>query len=101
MLTLPHHTIYKERIGMRLGMFQQSAITEQLHQSMVSGSFFLFINKPHTLMKAAWFDGTGLRLFCKRFEQGQFNRPQSATATERKWLPIPPSALTLLPDGKT
>ena len=85
---------------MRLGMFRlQGVITEQLCQPMAKGGFFLFINKPHTLLKTVWFDGTGLCLFSKRLEQGQFSWPQPATITERKWLQIQPSALTLLLDG--
>ncbi|MBE6420509.1 MAG: IS66 family insertion sequence element accessory protein TnpB [Akkermansiaceae bacterium] len=88
MFTLPHNTIaylYKEAIDMRLGMFRlQGVIAEQLSQPMVRGSFFLFINKPHTLLKAVWFDGTGLCLFCKRLEQGQFSWPQAAAITEGK-----------------
>ena len=100
MFTLLHNTIaylYKEAIDMRLGMFRlQGVIAEQLSQPMVKGSFFLFINKPHTLLKAVWFDGTGLCLFCKRLEQGQFSWPQPATLSEGKWLQIQPTALALL-----
>ena len=103
MFTLPHNTIaylYKEAIDMRLGMFRlQGVIAEQLSQPMVRGSFFLFINKPHTMLKAVWFDRTGLCLFCKRLEQGQFSWPQSAVIDEGKWLQIQPSALALLLDG--
>ncbi|MBR2145209.1 MAG: IS66 family insertion sequence element accessory protein TnpB, partial [Akkermansia sp.] len=70
-----------------------------LSQPMAKGCFFLFINKPHTLLKAVWFDGTGLCLFSKRLEQGQFSWPQTATMSDEKWLQIQPSALTLLLDG--
>lgn len=63
MFTLPHNTVvylYKEAIDMRLGMFRlQGVIAQQLSQSMARGCFFLFINKPHTLLKAVWFDGSG------------------------------------------
>ena len=84
---------------MRLGMIRlQGVIAEQLSLPMVRGSFFLFINKPHTLLKAVWFDGTGLCLFCKRLEQGQFSWPQPATVSDEKWVQIQPSALTLLLD---
>ena len=78
MFTLPHNTIaylYKEAIDMRLGMFRlQGVIAQQLSQPMAKGCFFLFINKPRTLLKAVWFDGTGLCLFCKRLEQGQLGQ---------------------------
>ena len=103
MFTLPHNTVvylYKEAIDMRLGMFRlQGVIAQQLSQSMAKGSFFLFINKPHTLLKAVWFDGSGLCLFSKRLEQGQFRWPQTATENNEKWVQIQPSALTLILDG--
>ena len=103
MFTLPHNTIaylYKEAIDMRLGMFRlQGVIAQQLSQSMAKGCFFLFVNKPRTLLKAVWFDGTGLCLFCKRLEQGQFSWPQPATVSDEKWVQIQPSALSLLLDG--
>ena len=68
---------------MRLGMFRLlGVIAQQLSQPMAKGCFFLFINKPHTLLKAVWFDGTGLCLFCKRLEQGQFSWPQTATMSD-------------------
>ena len=51
------------------------------------------------MLKAVWFDRTGLCLFCKRLEQGQFSWPQSAVIDEGKWLQIQPSALALLLDG--
>lgn len=103
MFTLPHNTIaylYKEAIDMRLGMFRlQGVIADQLNQHMQKGSFFIFINKQHTLLKAVWFDGTGLCLFCKRLEQGTFSWPRSASMADNKWVRIHPSALALVLDG--
>lgn len=103
MFTLPHNTVvylYKEVIDMRLGMFRlQGVIADQLNRAMQKGAFYIFINRSHTLLKAVWFDGTGLCLFCKRLEQGTFSWPQSASLTDEKWLRIQPSALTLLLDG--
>lgn len=103
MFTLPHNTIaylYKDAIDMRLGMFRlQGVIADQLNQPMQKGSFYLFINRPHNLLKAVWFDGTGLCLFNKRLEEGTFSWPKSATQSDEKWLQIQPSALSLLLDG--
>lgn len=85
---------------MRLGMFRlQGVIVQQLSQSMARGCFFLFINRPQTLLKAVWFDGSGLCLFCKRLEQGQFSWPQTVAQSNEKWVQIQPSALTLILDG--
>ena len=103
MFTLPQNTIaylYKEAIDMRLGMFRlQGVIAEQMNRPMHKGFFYLFINRPHNLLKAVWFDGTGLCLFNKRLEEGTFSWPKSATLSEGKWLQIQPSALALLLDG--
>ena len=88
MFTLPHNTItylYKEAIDMRLGMFRlQGVIAQQLNQPTAERCFFLFINKAHTLLKTAWFDGTSLCLFGKRLEQGQLSWPQPATVSDEK-----------------
>lgn len=83
MFTLLHNTVaylYKEGIDMRLGQFRLLGdIAHQLSYPMSKGCFFLFINKSHILLKAVWFDGTGLCLFIIRLEQGQFSWPQTAT----------------------
>ncbi len=103
MFTLPHNTIaylYKEAIDMCLGMFRlRGVIAQQLSQPMAKGYFFLFINKTHTLLKAVWFDGTGLSLFCKRLEQGQFSWALPATASDDKWVQMP--GILNLSAGKT
>ncbi len=103
MFSLPHNTVvylYKEPIDMRLGMFRlQGVIARMLEKPMPRGAFYFFINKNHSLLKAVWFDGTGLCLFSKRLEKGTFSWPQAACESEDKWLQIQPSALSLLLDG--
>ncbi len=103
MLTLAHSTIaylLKEPIDMRYGMFRlQGVIAQLMQQPMPRGAFYFFINKGHSLLKAVWFDGTGLCLFCKRLEKGTFTWPQPASISEEKWMQITPSALSLLLDG--
>ena len=100
MFTLPQTTIaylLKEPIDMRYGMFRlQGVIAQLMQQPIPRGALRFFINKGHSLLKAVWFDGTGLCLFCKRLEKGTFTWPQPASLSEEKWLPITPSALSLL-----
>ena len=96
---MPQNTIaylLKEPIDMRFGMFRRQGVIAQL---MPRGAFYFFINKGHSLLKAVWFDGTGLCLFCKRLEKGTFTWPQPASISEEKWMQITPSALSLLLDG--
>ncbi len=96
MFTLPQNTIaylLKEPIDMRYGMFRlQGVIAQLMQQPMPRGAFYFFINKGHSLLKAVWFDGTGLCLFCKRLEKGTFTWPQPASISEEKWMQITPSA---------
>ncbi len=103
MFTLPHNTIaylYKTPIDMRYGMFRlQGVISEQLERPLPRGAFYFFVNRGHSLLKAVWFDGTGVCLFCKRLQEGSFSWPKTATQNEEKWLHIHPSALALLLDG--
>ena len=100
---MPQNTIaylLKEPIDMRYGMFRlQGVIAQLMRQPMPRGAFYFFTNKGHSLLKAVWFDGTGLCLFCKRLEKGTFTWPQPASISEEKWMQITPSALSLLLDG--
>ncbi len=72
---------------MRLGMFRlQGVIARMLKSPMPRGAFYFFINKNHSLLKAVWFDGTGLFLFSKRLEQGTFSWLNSLLEEQRpKW----------------
>ena len=87
MFTMPQNTIaylHKEPIDMRYGMFRlQGVIARQRCEPMPRGAFYFFINKGHSLLKAVWFDGTGLCLFSKRLEKGTFTWPQPAKAPSR------------------
>ena len=103
MFTLPHNTIarlYKQPVDMRLGMFRlQGLISSSSRHSFARGDFYLFTNRPRTLVKAVWFDGTGICMFSKRLEKGQFSWPQPATPSENPWMQVQPPALALLLDG--
>ena len=103
MFALPHNTIaliYKRPVDMRLGMFRlQGLISACARRSFTKGDIYLFTNRPRTLLKAVWFDGTGICMFSKRLEKGQFSWPQPATPSEDPWMQVQPPALALLLDG--
>ena len=70
-------------------------ITSQLQADPSSGQFFVFINRRKTHIKIFYFDGSGYCIWCKRLEQGQFNRALTGGAKHQiDWL-----ALRLLLDG--
>jgi transposase len=47
-------------------------VTTQLQQDPLSGDCFLFTNRARTRAKVLVWDGTGLCVYHKRLEQGQF-----------------------------
>jgi len=70
-------------------------ITSQLQADPSSGQLFVFINRRKTHIKIFYFDGSGYCIWCKRLEQGQFNRAATNNPKEEiDWL-----ALRLLLDG--
>ena len=70
-------------------------IANQLSADPSSGQFFVFINRRKTHIKIFYFDGSGYCIWCKRLEQGQFNRATSGDVKkEMDWL-----SLRLLLDG--
>ena len=54
-----------------------------LGQDPQSGNLFVFRNKGGHLIKILWWDTTGLAIFYKRIEEGEFRFPKANTvATE-------------------
>lgn len=47
-------------------------VEQELGRDPMSGEFFLFVNRRRTSCKVLHWDGTGLCLYCKRLESGQF-----------------------------
>jgi transposase len=50
-------------------------VRERLGHDPLSGHLFLFINRPHTRLKALVWDGSGLWVCAKRLERGRFHWP--------------------------
>jgi transposase len=52
-----------------------SLVTEQLRRDVLAGDLYLFVGKDRKRAKVLYFDGTGLCLYAKRLEKGQFAAP--------------------------
>ena len=47
-------------------------VREEFDAELLSGDYFLFVNRRRTLSKTLFWDGTGLVVYYKRLEEGQF-----------------------------
>ncbi len=58
-------------------------VREFLKHDPLSGQLFVFRNKGGHLLKILWWDRTGLTIYYRRLERGEFHWPRSnATAVE-------------------
>ncbi len=102
MFTLSHTTIiniHKEPVDMRLGVYSLQGLIAGSGCSVREGAHYAFTNRPRTLLRTVWFDGTGLCMFSKRLERGTFSWPREASPGESVWEGIQPSAFGLLLEG--
>jgi len=68
--------LFDEPVDMRKSFNTLSALVEQqMKQVVTAGDLFLFVSRNRKRSKVLYFDGTGLCLFCKRLEKGQFHAP--------------------------
>jgi len=78
MLTLPATSrifLYSHPTDMRKSFDGLSIlIRDAFSQTLASGAFFVFLNKPKTRMKVLYSDGDGLIIFYKRLEKGCFSK---------------------------
>jgi len=72
-------------------------VREGMGRDPLSGALYLFTNRRRTHAKILWFDGSGLCLYAKRLERGQF--APLWNYTEQKLLPLKRSELELFLEG--
>jgi transposase len=79
MLTIPPNTrisLCTSPIDMRKSFDGLIAIVRsELADDPLTGHFFVFINRPQTLMKILYWDGDGFAIWFKRLESGTFRFP--------------------------
>jgi transposase len=65
--------LFASPIDLRNGFEGLSFLIESvLKEQVISGAYFVFINKRRNLMKILYWDGDGLALWLKRLERGLF-----------------------------
>lgn len=77
MLTIPGNArlfLCQHPVNMRKSFEGLSFITEQLFPGeLLSGAFFIFLNRRKDLIKVLFWDGDGLVIWFKRLEKGSFS----------------------------
>jgi len=92
MLTLPgnpHLFLCHQPINMRKSFEGLSALVEQLFPGeLLTGAFFIFLNRRQDHMKVLYWDIDGLAIWFKRLEKGSFSRKgnEKAMMTRREFL---------------
>lgn len=65
-----------EPVDMRKSFDTLSAVvTSSMKRDVLTGDLFLFVSKDRKRAKVLYFDGTGMCLFAKRLDKGQFSAP--------------------------
>ena len=72
-------------------------VASELGQEVLSGDYFVFVNRRLNRTKVLFFDGTGLCIFQKRLEKGHFACPWSRSAESA--MTISMSELSLFLEG--
>lgn len=74
--------LYNGAMDMRKGSDSLCAvITNQMHNKIINGDVFVFINKRHTLLRMICFSGGGIWTLGKRLELGTYEMPVLSEGT--------------------
>ena len=85
MLTIPGNArlfLYHHPMNMRKSFEGLSAIVEELFPGeLLTGAFFVFLNRNRNCMKVLFWDQNGFIIFYKRLEKGSFAWNRGDTTT--------------------
>jgi transposase len=73
-------------------------VGEKLREDFRTGALFVFTSRSRRLLKALYWDGTGLWILSKRLEKGGFAWPKSTESGAVK-IKLTPEAFAMLTDG--
>ena len=73
-------------------------VVEHMRHDVLAGDVYLFISRDRKRAKALYFDGTGMCLFAKRLEKGQFSAAWKRAKSKRGF-EMTLSELSLLIEG--
>jgi transposase len=73
-------------------------VTEQMKHDVLVGDLYLFVSRDRKRAKVLYFDGTGMCLFAKRLEKGQFTAAWKQ-AKSKRGLAMTLSELSLFIEG--
>ena len=73
-------------------------VGEKLKEDFRTGALFVFTSRNRRLLKALYWDGTGLWILSKRLEKGGFAWPESTESGAVK-IKLTPEAFAMLTDG--
>ncbi len=66
-----------EPVNLRLSFDRLAGLAlERMGRGARSGALFVFFNRRRTMVKALFFDGTGMCIFYKRLDKGRFRLPE-------------------------
>ncbi len=65
---------FREPVDMRKGIERLSSLVEVFcSNELMSGAYFVFVNRPKDKMKVLYWDNDGFAIWWKRLEKGSFN----------------------------
>lgn len=73
-------------------------VTEHMKHDVLAGDLYLFVSRDRKRAKVLYFDGTGMCLFAKRLEKGQFTATWKR-AKSKRGLSMTLSELSLFVEG--
>lgn len=90
MLTLSGNArifLYQNATDMRKSFEGLSvAVQEAFPNLLMSGSYFVFLNKRRDYMKVLYWDSDGFAIWCKRLEKGNFSRKNTQILDRKQFL---------------